>query len=174
MTDAVNVQNDVRRWDFYPIVMPLTKDGNGPASVGEIDRLTWEVWDRCHQSHASYDNLSDAINDCMSRNALAAATKAEQEPWDHAVRFKDYGWGYASELDAEQRELVLQGIPFWEVRPLYTHPAPASDELLEYADYWHEELGGMVKGCALYDGQQEYVRREDYDALLAKHKGPQS
>lgn len=77
MTNTVTVPRDVRQWEFYPIVMPLTKSGEGPASVGEIETLTWDVWDRYHQSHAAFDNLPDAINDCLSRIALAAAPKAE-------------------------------------------------------------------------------------------------
>jgi hypothetical protein len=35
---------------------------------------------------------------------------------------------------------------------------------------WHEEITGMVPGSALYEGQQEYVRYEDY--LSALHPFP--
>jgi hypothetical protein len=31
---------------------------------------------------------------------------------------------------------------------------------------WHEEITGMVPGSALYEGQQEYVRYEDYLSAL--------
>ncbi len=104
------------------------------------------------------------------------APKVEQEPWDHAVRYRDYGWGYASELDAEQRELVLQGLPFWEVRPLYTHPAPASDELLEalepFARYYDlNDCHERQPDDALEVPISDLARAAN---LIAQHKGPQS
>jgi hypothetical protein len=33
---------------------------------------------------------------------------------------------------------------------------------------WHEEIYGMQSGPALFEGQQEYVRYEDYAALSAE------
>lgn len=70
---GVGVPTDCRKWDCYPIEMPLTKDGHGPAIPGgdEISRITYEVWDRTLESHASFDNLPDAINEAM-RLSLAA------------------------------------------------------------------------------------------------------
>jgi hypothetical protein len=58
---------DTRTWPYYPIIMPL-KDGQGPASDEECDRITWEVWDRFYNSVGSFDYLPDAINDAMRRN----------------------------------------------------------------------------------------------------------
>ena len=163
MTDTVNVQNDVRRWDFYPIVMPLTKDGNGPASAGEINRLTWEVWDRCHQSHASYDNLSDAINDCMSSNALAAAPKAEPvdaDDFGDALLAFLFRHGLKVALDVSEIEALRQSA-------IRDHPAPASDELLEALD-------GYVRRFDSDDHQSLDEFLSELRALIAKHKGPQS
>ena len=56
--------SDCRTWPFFPIVMP-TKDGRGPASDVECDQITWEVWDIVLRSHASFDNMPDAINLAM-------------------------------------------------------------------------------------------------------------
>lgn len=65
---------DVRRWYFYPIEMPLTEDGQGPATVGiDAARLSYEVWDVCLNKHASFDNLPDAINEAIRLNAALAA-----------------------------------------------------------------------------------------------------
>ena len=38
--------HDVRKWSHYPIVVPLTAEGNGPASEenGEVRKIVWEVW----------------------------------------------------------------------------------------------------------------------------------
>lgn len=65
--------NDVRRWQYYPIQMPLTADGQGPAPIGvDATTITYEVWDREQTSYGSFENLPDAINESMRLNALAA------------------------------------------------------------------------------------------------------
>lgn len=46
---------------YYPIVMPLDKNGHGPCADGEIAKLTWEVWDQLCMSHGSHEYLQDAI-----------------------------------------------------------------------------------------------------------------
>lgn len=47
---------------FYPITMPLTKDGNGPAQLHEAEKITYEVWDQFCTSHGSFEHLSSAID----------------------------------------------------------------------------------------------------------------
>ena len=37
----------------------------------------------------------------------------------------------------------------------------------EAVELWHEEIHGMKSGSALFEGQQEYVRYEDYATLSA-------
>lgn len=65
---------DVRRWPYYPIEMPVTDDGKGPATVGkDAVKITYEVWDRLYNSHGSFDNLPDAINEAMRLSALPPA-----------------------------------------------------------------------------------------------------
>jgi hypothetical protein len=62
------ISNDVRQWAYYPIIMPLTSEGNGPASVenGEVRELSWEVWSRdLSESFGPFDNLCDAINESI-------------------------------------------------------------------------------------------------------------
>jgi len=67
---AEAMQNDVRKWFHYPIEMPLSEDGQGPATVGvDAKSVTYEVWDVLLQTHASFDNLPDAINKAMRLNA---------------------------------------------------------------------------------------------------------
>lgn len=62
---------DVRKWFHYPIIMPITEDGKGPATIGtDAHSVTFEVWDQLYNSHASFDNLPDAINEAMRLNAL--------------------------------------------------------------------------------------------------------
>ena len=61
---------DVRRWFHYPIEMPVTAEGEGPATVGrDAARVTYEVWDVLLNTHAAFNNLPDAINEAMRLNA---------------------------------------------------------------------------------------------------------
>lgn len=54
---------DVRTWPFYPIEIPLTSEGMGPATIGkDADKIVYEVWDRFHMTISVHDNLPDAIN----------------------------------------------------------------------------------------------------------------
>lgn len=59
---------DVRKWFYYPISMPLTKDNQGPAAPSEFHRMVYEVWDRLHRTHGSYDYLPDAIEKAIELN----------------------------------------------------------------------------------------------------------
>ncbi|NTF18211.1 hypothetical protein G6L37_07310 [Agrobacterium rubi] len=62
---------DVRQWQHYPIEMPLTDEGEGPATVGfDATKITYEVWDQALKSHGSYDHLPDAINESIRLNAV--------------------------------------------------------------------------------------------------------
>lgn len=62
---------DVRQWYYYPIEMPVTSNGDGPATVGiDAEKITYEVWDVLLNTHASFDNLPDAINEAMRLNAV--------------------------------------------------------------------------------------------------------
>lgn len=68
------VENDARLWQHYPIEMPLTADGNGPATVGvDAVKITYEVWDHFFVTHGSFDYLPDAINEAMRLNDLASS-----------------------------------------------------------------------------------------------------
>lgn len=67
---AGEVVNDVRKWFHYPIEMPLTADGQGPATIGkDAAKMTYEVWDQHTDSHGSFEILPDAINEAMRLNA---------------------------------------------------------------------------------------------------------
>ena len=60
---------DVRKWFYYPIEMPVTAEGMGPATVGvDASKITYEVWDVLLNSHGSFDNLPDAINEAIRLN----------------------------------------------------------------------------------------------------------
>lgn len=64
------VPADARLRMYYPIVMPLNSDGIGPASekLGEIRKLTWEVWDQFCDTFGSFDCLTDAIMEAERLN----------------------------------------------------------------------------------------------------------
>lgn len=63
----------MRKWWYFPIIMPLTKEGHGPASNDEVSEITFEVWDQELTSHASHKYLADAVDDAISRNEARAA-----------------------------------------------------------------------------------------------------
>jgi len=65
--------SDVRKWFYYPIQMPVNKDGQGPAPIGiDAVKIEYEVWDVLYNTHASFDNLPDAINEAIRLNAVLA------------------------------------------------------------------------------------------------------
>ncbi len=62
---------DCRKWFYYPIEMPLSKDGQGPATIGQdAEYITYEVWDVLFNTHGSFNNLPDAINEAIRLNTL--------------------------------------------------------------------------------------------------------
>ncbi len=75
--DVVGLPADVRQWPFYPIQMPFNADGKGPATIGvDAADIAYEVWDREFNTHASFNNLPDAINEAM-RLSIAALAPAQ-------------------------------------------------------------------------------------------------
>lgn len=64
-----------REWSYYPIEMPVSSDGNGPATVGvDATSITYEVWESATlKTISSHENLPDAI---------AAALRAIAEETD--------------------------------------------------------------------------------------------
>lgn len=61
--------DDVRTWFHYPIMVPITAGGEGPATVGvDAAEIEFQVWDQLYNAHASFDNLPDAINEAMRLN----------------------------------------------------------------------------------------------------------
>lgn len=67
--DYVLVDPNMRQWMYYPIMIPVTVDGDGPAIVGQdAARITFEVWDQACTSYSSHEFLADAINEAIRRN----------------------------------------------------------------------------------------------------------
>jgi len=67
--ESVAMATNCRLWRYYPIEMPVTYEGNGPATVGiDAVKMSYEVWDWLLNTHASFDNLPDAINEAMHLN----------------------------------------------------------------------------------------------------------
>lgn len=69
---------DVRKWFYYPIEMPVTAAGVGPATVGkDAARITYEVWDVLLNTHGAFETLPDAINEAMRLNAEMSSTPSD-------------------------------------------------------------------------------------------------
>lgn len=64
----ITLRRGVRNRFYYPIVMPLNAEGQGPASDAECTKITFEVWDQELTSHHSFDNLPDAVDKAESMN----------------------------------------------------------------------------------------------------------
>lgn len=74
MGEAVVVPKDIRTAFYFPIEMPVTAEGNGPASIGkDAVKMTYEVWDQELTTHGSHDYLPDAINQANTMNAALKA-----------------------------------------------------------------------------------------------------
>jgi len=67
----IRLDADVRQWWYFPIVIPLDRDGHGPATIG-IDAMSvvYQVWDCEFTEHGSFDNMPDAINEAIRLNLI--------------------------------------------------------------------------------------------------------
>lgn len=124
-------------------------------------------WDGTAEAHAN--SLPDAIKGwtippqpLSNPQQLPEAPKVEQEPVAKIVS----AHGDPEEFGKREIEVLkdLSGIPY--NTPLYTHPAPASDELLPRIE------GALRDWNAGEIDQYDLVRF--CEAAIAKHKGPQS
>ena len=61
---------NMRLWQYYPVEMPVNKDGDGPIEVREADEIHYEVWDRSENVYSSHKQLSDAINSAIDLNLM--------------------------------------------------------------------------------------------------------
>lgn len=60
---------NTRTWWFFPLEMPVTKEGKGPATVGEdATSILYEVWDQNLNTYDTFQYLPDAINKAMELN----------------------------------------------------------------------------------------------------------
>lgn len=46
---------------YFPIIMPLDENGDGPCEIQRAAKITFEVWDSYLVSFGSYDFLLDAV-----------------------------------------------------------------------------------------------------------------
>ncbi len=61
--------DDVHKWYYYPIPMPVSASGMGPATIGDdATSMTYEVWDQVFNTHGSFEFLVDAINHAIKLN----------------------------------------------------------------------------------------------------------
>lgn len=62
----MGLSTNVGDWPYFPIPMPLTADGQGPATLGEdAATMSYQVWDWTNTSHGEFEHLSDAIELAM-------------------------------------------------------------------------------------------------------------
>ena len=54
--------NDVRKWPYYPIIIPLNEYGEGPVDIREAVKVSWEVWNRVCTNYGTYEYQGDAIS----------------------------------------------------------------------------------------------------------------
>ncbi len=71
-----------RKWPCYPIEMPLTRDGRGPATLGvDASTMSYEVWDAVSlRALSDHEKLPDAIESWL--RALAEQSEPSTPPRD--------------------------------------------------------------------------------------------
>lgn len=111
---------------YYPIEMPLTADGQGPATVGkDAASMTYEVWDQFCDSHGRFDRLSDAIRRARQLNALPTLQRLGQEfdaGEDKPVAYIDRAI-FTRKAEFERNGWVAYDRPLGcSAMPLYAHP----------------------------------------------------
>lgn len=67
--ETITLPKGCRNRFYFPIIMPLNKDGMGPCSNNEIVKIVWEVWGQDCSSYGSYEFLPDAIDKAEELNA---------------------------------------------------------------------------------------------------------
>jgi hypothetical protein len=61
----------LKQWRHYPIDMPLTAEGMGPATIGfDAASVIYEVWDENCTSYGAFPQLRQAIELAMRLNSL--------------------------------------------------------------------------------------------------------
>lgn len=66
--DKRDLPNNPVFWFFFPIGMPLTKEGYGPAESDDFYEMTYEVWDRELSVYGSHKYLPNAIEEAIELN----------------------------------------------------------------------------------------------------------
>ena len=124
--------------------------------------------------------------EALRQSAIRArpeAPKVEQEPTKWEFRIKGVKSGFLADWDECDGPDAHEGIiseDVVEYRALYTHPAPASDELLEAAEALSEILEAILQfahtsyGARLTLDSKAQAKRDRAVAAIAKHKGLQS
>lgn len=57
------------QWWYKPIEIPLTEDGDGPATVGvDATKVIYEVWDPFCNTHFACENLLESICEAQRLN----------------------------------------------------------------------------------------------------------
>ena len=88
----VDLPDDVRKWWYFPIIVPLDEDGYGPEEdFTKVDKITFEVWDQNCESHGSFSVLPLAINKAMELN------KRNCKKYKNMLIPKDYPLGDSNE-----------------------------------------------------------------------------
>ena len=61
-------KTNVRHRMYFPIIMPINADGQGPVEIDEATEITFEVWDQVYCSHGSHKFLLDAVQQAEDLN----------------------------------------------------------------------------------------------------------
>jgi len=138
---AIEAAADCRKWFHYPMPMPVTAEGRGPATVGvDAVEITYEVWDELICSHASFDNLPDAINEAMRLNAARAMIQPHQA--DALARVRQEAHNAAREV----KPLVWEGDARWP-GSMFAGPSWLEYVIAEQdADDWQVSFPGGTFG----------------------------
>lgn len=162
-------------------------NGESAAPQAKLCDLVKQIKELAHPEAPKVDRVDEGCpvcsGDCGAANPPVLdcplqsdieALKVEQEPvgwrWRFDTSLSGSMWFYGHVVPDPPENAINTIV---EVQPLYTHPAPASDELLEALEAIQE-----IAGARATEGWNERGRlkriEERATQAIDKHKGPQS
>lgn len=144
-------------------------DWNYEGAMADLDGAITVLIKRINGEADTILEILDRQLADKSRRLNPETPKAEQEPAAWRVRCDGAVHRKRKEAQAHVDGWRRQGATCDDPQPLFDHPAPATDELLDAAEYAVERFGMWKAPTANMEEALELLR----DAI-AKHKGPQS
>jgi hypothetical protein len=71
---------NMAQWPFYPVDVPLNQDGEGPVSIREAVKISYQVWDAVtFLEVATFDTPREALESAMKLTRVALCEPSLKE-----------------------------------------------------------------------------------------------